>query len=162
MKKQILPLLLAALRDMDSDFGILPYPKFDEAQENYVSQDWGGLMCVPTSIQNPEMVGSVIELLAYFSEETVIPAYYDVTLDGKIARDEDTIAMLDIIFDTIAYEIGGNYFGFSSGFNDLFYTMGSLVIQKKSADFASWYAKNEKAANTTIDKFYEGLEKIEG
>ena len=148
-------------RDLEINIGILPYPKFDEAQENYVSQDWGGLMCVPTSIQNPEMVGSVIELLAYFSEETVIPAYYDVTLDGKIARDEDTIAMLDIIFDTIAYEIGGNYFGFSNGFTNLFYTTGFMVVRDKSTDFASFYAKNEKPALKVIEDFYTDLEKVE-
>ena len=151
-----------AYRDCEVDIGILPYPKYDEAQENYISQDWGGLMCVPASISDHEMVGAVLELLSWESANEVLPAYYDVTLAGKLSRDEDSRNMLELLFDTIAYEIGGNYFGFSSGFNDLFYTMGSLVIQNKSADFASWYAKNEKAANTTIDKFYEGLEKIEG
>ena len=148
-------------RDLEINIGILPYPKFDEAQEHYVSQDWGGLMCIPTTIQNPEMVGSVIELLAYFSEETVIPAYYDVTLDGKIARDEDTVAMLDIIFDTIAYEIGGNYFGFSNGFTNLFYTTGFMVVRDKSTDFASFYAKNESPALKVIEDFYRDLESVE-
>ncbi len=149
------------LRDCEVDVGILPYPKYDEAQENYISQDWGGMMCVPVSIQDPEMVGSVIELLSWESGNEVIPAYYDVTLSGKLARDEDSRNMLDLLFDTIAYEIGGNYFGFSAGFSDLFYTLGRLVVEQKSTDFASWYAKNEKSANATIDKFYEQLDKVE-
>ncbi len=149
------------LRDCEVDVGILPYPKYDEAQENYISQDWGGLMCVPVSIESPEMVGSVIELLSWESGNGVIPAYYDVTLSGKLARDEDSRNMLDLLFDTIAYEIGGNYFGASAGFGDLFYTLGRLVVEKKSTDFASWYAKNEKSANATIDTFYEQLTKAE-
>ncbi len=149
------------LRDCEVDVGILPYPKYDEAQENYISQDWGGMMCVPVSIQDPEMVGSVIELLSWESGNEVIPAYYDVTLSGKLARDEDSRNLLDLLFDTIAYEIGGNYFGFSAGFSDLFYTLGRLVVEQKSTDFASWYAKNEKSANATIDKFYEQLDKVE-
>jgi len=149
-------------RDCEIDVGILPYPKYDEAQENYISQDWGGLMCVPNSISNPDMVGATIELLSWESANEVIPAYYDVTLAGKMARDEDSRNMLELLFDTIAYEIGGNYFGFSSGFSDLFYTLGRMVVINKSSDFASWYAKNEKSAITTIDKFYEGLEKVEG
>jgi hypothetical protein len=70
--------------------------------------------------------------------------------------------MLELLFDTIAYEIGGNYFGFSSGFSDLFYTLGRMVVEQKSKDFASWYAKLEKSSISTIDKFYEGLEKVEG
>lgn len=119
-------------------------------------------MCIPLTIQNPDMVGATLEYLSWESENEVIPAFYDVTLSGKLARDEDTKNMLDILFDTIAYEIGGNYFGFSNGFNQLFYTVGNLVIQQNSADFASFYAKNEQAAQSTIDKFYEALEKIEG
>ncbi len=149
-------------RDCEVDVGILPYPKYDEAQENYISQDWGGLMCVPNSISNPEMVGATLELLSWESANEVIPAYYDVTLAGKMARDEDSRNMLELLFDTIAYEIGGNYFGFSAGFGDLFYTLGRLVVNNKSADFASWYAKNEKSAVNTIDTFYEGLAKVEG
>lgn len=156
------------LRDCDIDVGILPYPKYDEEQENYVSQDWGGLMCVPVSIQNPDMVGATMEYLSWESDNEVIPAYYDKTLSGKLSRDEDSRNMLELLFDTIAYEIGGNYFGFSSGFIDLFYVTSNLVIGinnpsfTPSTDFASYYAKNEKAAQSTIDKFYEALEKIEG
>ena len=150
------------LRDAEISFGLLPYPKYDAVQDSYHSMDWGGLQCVPTTVQNPEMVGAVLELLAYESAETVIPAYYNVLLAGKLARDEDSVKMLDILFDTITYEIGGNYFGFSAGFGDLFYTLGRLVVEQKSTDFASWYAKNEKSAPQTIDKFYKALDEHEG
>ncbi len=43
------------LRDTDVDYGIVPFPKYTSEQENYYSLDWGGLMVVPTTIQNPEM-----------------------------------------------------------------------------------------------------------
>ena len=139
----------------------MPYPKYDAAQEAYRNMDWGGLAGVPVSIQEPEMVGAVIELLAYESGGTVIPAYYDVLLAGKLARDEDSTKMLDILFDTITYEIGGNYFGFSAGFTDLFFTLGRLVVEQKSTDFSSWYARNEKAANKTIEDYYKALREHE-
>ncbi len=150
-----------SFRETEFDLGILPYPKFDAAQENYISLDWGGLMGVPASIANPDMVGAVIELLAYESADTVIPAYYDVLLAGKLARDTDTVAMMDLLFDTIAYEIGGNYFGFSNGFNALFYTLGNEVVGNRNADFSSFYAKNEKSALSTIKSFYKALDKAE-
>ena len=73
---------------VDFGVGILPYPKYDTEQEDYISLDWGGLMGVPGTIVNTEMVGAVIELLAYESADTVIPAYYDVLLSGKLARDD--------------------------------------------------------------------------
>ena len=150
-----------SFRDADFDLGILPFPKYDAAQENYISLDWGGLMGVPASVRNPEMVGAVIELLAYESADTVIPAYYDVLLAGKLARDPDTVAMMDILFDTIAYEIGGNYFGFSSGFKTLFYTLGDEVVKNHNKNFASLYKKYQRSAASTITKFYQNLEKAE-
>ncbi len=148
-------------RDSDVSIGILPYPKYDETQSNYITQDWGGFMCVPSTISDPEMVGSVMELLAWDSKNNVVPTYFDVTLSGKLSRNEDTKNMLDIIFDTLAYEIGGNYFGFSGGFQNLYYTLASLVAEGKSKDFASFYAKYEKGANAAIEKFYKDIEAIE-
>lgn len=149
------------MRDYTVEFGFLPYPKYDEAQESYRSLDWGGLMGVPLSITNPELVGAVLELQAYESGNSVLPTYYDTVLTGKLARDENAIKMLDIVFDTICYEPGGNYFGFSNGFSDLFFALPNLAITQKSADFSSFYAKREKAALRTIDKYYTSLNEVE-
>jgi hypothetical protein len=147
--------------EMEDSYAIIPYPKFDENQENYISLDWGGLMCIPTTIGNPDLVGATLELLAYESANEVIPTYYDVLLEGKLARDTDTIAMLDILFDTIAYEVGGNYFGFESGLSDLFYTTARLCFNNKSTDFASWYKGKEKTSSKLIERFYKSLDELE-
>ncbi len=149
------------MRDCEVDFGYLPFPKYDEAQEDYITLDWGGLMCVPCTITNPEMVGAAMELLAWESKNVVIPTYYDTVLTGKLARDDDAVKMMDILFDTVAYEIGGNYFGFSSGMFDLFYCLPKLAIEQKSSDFSSFYTKKEKATLKTIESFYENLENTE-
>ena len=149
------------MRDYRVEFGFLPYPKYDEAQEDYISLDWGGLCCVPTTIANPEKAGAVMELLAYESKNEVIPTYYDTILTGKLARDNDAVKMMDILFDTITYEIGGNYFGFDAGVSDMFYALPRITVVNKSADFASWYKKNEKGSIKTIEKFYENLDKVE-
>ncbi|MBQ7982548.1 MAG: carbohydrate ABC transporter substrate-binding protein [Clostridia bacterium] len=152
---------LEKLRDCEVDFGFVPYPKWDAAQETYQSMDFGGLMCVPTTITNPELVGAVNELLAWDSGNNVVPTYYDILLQGKFAQDETAMQMLEIIFDSICYEVGGNYFGFSGGFNNLFYAVSNVAFQNKSTDFASFYAKNEKSAIKTIETFYEALDEVE-
>jgi hypothetical protein len=147
-------------RQSEVDFGVLPFPKFDEAQEQYVSLDWSGLMCIPTTAQNLDMIGAANELLAYESLDTTVPAYYDVLLTGKFARDDETVEMLDIIFSNIVYDYGMNFCGFSSGFNNLFYTIPQLVGQNKSADFASWYAKYEKSAQTSLKNLARDIDKL--
>lgn len=48
-------------------FGVLPYPKFDSAQESYKHLNWNGLMCVPSSIKDKQMVSEVLELMAYYT-----------------------------------------------------------------------------------------------
>lgn len=152
---------LERLRDCEVEFGFVPYPKWDETQKEYHSMDFGGLMCVPTTITDPDMVGAVMELLAWDSENNVVPTYYNTLLEGKFAQDETAASMLRLIFDSICYEVGGNYFGFSGGFNNLFYAVSNVAFRNNSSDFASFYAKNEKSANKTIESFYEALDTVE-
>jgi hypothetical protein len=70
------------LRDMKSDFGIIPFPKYDENQDNYATMVEAGtrLTTVPVTTKNPELVGAVLETMHYYSYKNVIPAYYEITL----------------------------------------------------------------------------------
>ncbi len=149
------------LRDCEVPFGILPYPKYDEAQEDYRTLDWGGLMAVPSIIDNADKTGAVIELLAFKAEEEVIPAYYDLVLDGQLAQDPTTPKMLDVIFDTICYEPGMNYWGQSGSFLELFYVLSHQAIDYKNANFASFYATHADSAQQLIDTYYVTLELYE-
>ncbi len=98
---------VAAFRSMDADFGILPYPKYDEAQEQYYSRIEGcELFVVPTTNKNTEFTGVVLEAIACESRKSVVPAYYDISLQGKFTRDEESVEMLDIIFDTRVFDWG--------------------------------------------------------
>ncbi len=148
-------------RGMDVDLGLVPYPKYDEEQKEYLSLDFGCLVGVPSSVTDRQMVGAVIEYMAWDSANTVRPAYFDVYLDGKLARDPDMRRMLQLLFDTITYEAGGNYFGFTNGFRQLFYTMGSMVVSAGDTAFASWYKQNERPATYALKDFYKSLDKVE-
>ncbi len=117
------------------DFGILPFPKYDKTQTDYISLNWGGLMCVPGSAKRVELIGKTCEMLAYISDTTTQTAYREVLLNGKLARDDDSLEMLDIIFDGMVCDFGLNYLGF----NNLTYTIPRLVARDKSTDFISWY-----------------------
>jgi len=72
---------LRVLRNMNSEYGILPYPKFDEAQENYISNVEGAAtMLVLPLTADGDFVGTIVEALARESYLNVIPAYYETTL----------------------------------------------------------------------------------
>ncbi len=138
------------MRDMETDFGIIPVPKYDEAQEKYwqVSPNAHALY-IPATITDPEFTGAVMEELAYQSGKYLIPAYYDVLLKGKTTRDEESLEMLDIIHDGISYVI--KIIG--TQFSDALYRQMEL----KKYDIASFIAKNEekitKKLQQTLEEF---------
>lgn len=147
---------LNTLRDTDVEYGILPYPMLDEDQESYYSLDWSGLMCVPKTAQNSDMVGEVIELLAYYSDEEVLPTYYDLMLGEKLSRDPESKEMLDIIFDNIVFDAGMNYFGFSSNMNKLLFT-GARIASGVWPGLSSHLATYGPAAEFEILDFNEQI-----
>ncbi|MCI8387190.1 MAG: hypothetical protein HFE63_01835 [Clostridiales bacterium] len=100
---------IEAMRSMETDFGIIPYPKFDEAQDRYYSRvSYYNAPIVPKSLQ-PEkydFTGAVLEYFNYESSITVIPAYIDVALKAKGTRDDESLEMLELIFESRMVDIG--------------------------------------------------------
>ena len=98
---------LYSLRDMEDDFGLLPFPKYNEEQERYYSSvvdAW--LFVAPITNSNPEGTSIIIEALAYETEYNVIPAYYEQTLKFKCLRDNDSVEMLDLVRKTLSFDLG--------------------------------------------------------
>jgi len=140
---------VAYYRGMESDFGILPMPKFDELQANYhsVVNSWtGGLLGVPKSADNFERISIILEALAAESKYTLQPAYYEVALQRKHARDEESGEMLDIIFNSRVYDIGAFY-----SFNNVFEGFITLC-NRSNRDIVSWYDRISGRIETAIDR----------
>ena len=94
-------------RDMEDDFGIIPVPKADESIDKYYTacNTWlpSGI-AVPNTCTDVEFVGIVMETMAYYSKELMMPACYEVTLKGKVSRDEVFAVMLDLIYENTSYD----------------------------------------------------------
>ena len=92
--------LAERMRAAEVEFGIIPIPKFDEAQQDYYafSDSWCmNEMVIPITNLSLERTGQILELLNAESYYTVRPAYYDKSLTGKFLRDDESAGMLDII-----------------------------------------------------------------
>ena len=123
------------LRDMEDDFGVVPIPKYDESQKDYYHR--AGLLtcyfCVPATSPDLEKTGAVFTYMTWLSNQTVLPAYYEVTLKQKRTRDEDSAYMLDLIHNTISFEFGdvwtelGDYIGKSFETGSYERTVGSMM-----------------------------------
>ena len=136
-----------SIRDCQHDFGILPYPKYDEKQSDYYSLISTILtpgVSIPVTNNEPEKAGLILEALAYYSVDTLTHAYYDTALNNRYIRDEDSGEMLDIIFASRVYDFG---FIFDVG------GMGTLIqtmFNSRKNNFASEYEKRESKAQSAL------------
>lgn len=141
--------------DMDDDFGILPTPKFNENQDSYHSliNPWtGNAFAIPVHLTEEEVyfAGAVLDVMGYYSRSTVAYEYEQRTLTYQKTRDEDSIEMLRIIFNTRGCDIGIIYnIGKSSG-TGLPWMLQQLMKQP-AGTFASWYQAREDAALSDLD-----------
>ncbi len=133
---------LSHFRELEDEFGILPYPKWDEAQENYMTMSDGHheAMAIPKTAGNLEAIGVITEAMCAESYKILVPAYYDVALKVKSTRDEQSIAMMDLIVNARVFDFGYVY----DAWKGASFILQDLVSTNKS-DFASYYAKKEKA-----------------
>jgi hypothetical protein len=145
------------LRDMEIDFGVLPYPKLDENQDKYSSfiDLHNPFMGVPKTVSNLERTGAIIEDLSYLSSKYLVPAYYDTTLKTKFARDEESIEMLDIIRDGIVFDFGCVY-----DVSTAFIFQNQINANKR--EYVSAIEKAMNAAQRNLDKIIQAYEDAEG
>ena len=92
-------------RDMEDDFGFIPYPKLDESQEGYNARigNCAGLSYIPTTNTRGELTGAVLEVMSAVSYNTVVPAFFDVALTLKVSRDTESEQMIPIINESASF-----------------------------------------------------------
>ncbi|MCI8388135.1 MAG: hypothetical protein HFE63_06670 [Clostridiales bacterium] len=138
------------LRDVKTDFGFLPTPKLDESQENYYSCIVNStcVLAVPSTVGDPETVGLALQLMAEGSED-ITRAYYDVCLQSKYTRDEESYEMLKISIKNIVYDIGYMYSSQFAGLHN------KLIDAMKNGNnnIASIIASNSSAVEAAISKY---------
>ncbi len=139
---------LGDFRNMETDYGILPYFLYSETQEEYantVAPFYMNYMCVPLVVNSYERTSAIMEGIGYYSEQHIIPAYYEKTLTGQYVRDTESSKMLDIIFETRAYDLGYCYQ--PAWLNKhLIY-----MLNEGNFDWSSRYASLELSAQATLN-----------
>lgn len=136
-------------REMKMDYGILPIPKPDEAQDGYycLVSCWDDPMVIPITVSDPEITGTIIEGLFYESHFDLKSAFFDTLLSGKLMRDEESVDMLELITKSKTYDID-----WSVGITGVFDIMSGIAKSKEDT-LVSKLAKAETAAQTKLDKF---------
>lgn len=149
------------LREMESDFGIIPFPKYDENQKEYISHAYDGMsmFSVLKTVKDTTLSGTITEALCAASKDYVIPAFYDITLQTKVTRDTESQAMLDLIRETVHFDFG---FVHAVAFGGIFQLFGDTMVINKKPSYSSVYAGQKKSFDKKFEKVMDAYAEITG
>ena len=144
--------------DMKDDFGVLPMPKYDDKQENYLTlvNEGNTLFGITASTKNPDAASAAMEALCEENHYTVSPAYFEVALKVKYSRDDESARMFDIIREGVTFDFGRLY----SGAAGISLNAAAKFAVAMDYNWTTEYASYKDAAKTGIDSFIESVKKL--
>jgi len=124
-------------REVEFTYGIVPMPKFDEAQEEYHNYRTTNVQLTSIPVTNPkaEETAVILDAMAYLAYSEILPTYWNVNMEHKQLRNEDSIEMLEIISRTRSFNMGAAFTWTSSMTGKL-----ESTILSGSSDVASLIA----------------------
>lgn len=139
------------LREWEGKFGLMPQPKYDEAQKEYNSNLFDDCLafCIPVTNKNLSRTGIIVDYLTYKSYQSLLPRYYDIHVSLKALGRQESIDVLALIRGTRGIEVSWP-FQWASDFNG---ALNALVINNSVA-VASAIEANRDKITAAIDKTY--------
>ena len=139
--------------DMKDDYGIVPMPKYDE-NDDYVSPVavWTYFLTIPVTNTKLDETAIILDAMSYLSYRDIVPKYYDVVLQLKHIRDDETSEMLDIIRDSRTY-----YTAYAFGLGEKLRSSLANAITSGQGGAASIVATYKDSTVAEIDKVMEAL-----
>ena len=138
------------LRGMEDDFGIIPFPKYEETEPGSEYQAYiSGFSAygIPITSDDPERTGHIIDTLSYVFYNKVTPAYIDLAVTSKNVRDTDSAEMLTMLSSNIYYDVAIGYW---------FDQVGTTVYDNfwnPGDKFVSSFKTKEKLAQRIVDQY---------
>ncbi len=140
------------LRSIESfDFGIAPYPKMNESQQNYSNYLVLDPFCIPSTVKNTDKIGAVTEALAIVSEQEMKPAFLEVYVENKLLRDEESVQIAEMMMENICVDVT-RYYDFANGAITPANLLGTIT---DAGAVVSKLTSLEKSANKMAGKFFE-------
>ena len=139
-----------SLRNAEYDFGVLPPPKYDEEQENYITfgnTAFCDQIVVPSTNTDLDMIGYFLEAMGYYAKQYITPAFIDVSVKGKVTRDEDSAKMIDLVYNSQIFDVGLTF-----NWGSLNSSLQAIVTNNNTPGFATQWASIESSVQIALDK----------
>jgi hypothetical protein len=142
--------VISDFRFTDIHYGLLVMPKWDEAQQNYVTSCVEHPLVIPVTVPSERLstVGLLTEAMSAMGYKLTVPAFYETALQVKYL-DNESVKVMDIIYNSRSMSLSFVYVPDQAVNLSLYFMMGN---SSPTSDFASYYAKHEKSFNQSLDK----------
>ncbi len=143
----------ANIRAMTTDFGIIPYPKLDEQQKEYLSftHDCSSDAAIPKTNTIMEETTAALEALNAESYRNVTEKFYETALKTKYVRDDVSSQIIDMIRDSATKNFMAEYSALLNGIGHSLFTS----VENLNNNAASNYEKLIKGADKALSKLIE-------
>ncbi|MBQ2256821.1 MAG: extracellular solute-binding protein [Clostridia bacterium] len=144
-------------KDMADEYGLVPQPKYDTNQKDYMSFVNGAaaVVVVPKSVAADKLgfVGFAMEALSSSSYYMVTDTLYDKVAKAKNVRDQESAEMVDIIIRNRVFDFGYAHF-YSKGYPCA--VLFQTCLDGKNTSIASAIKRtSEKTMTKDINKILE-------
>ncbi len=150
------PMLVYGMRELSedgADYGILPFPKADELQENYISPIHSGHasgIAIPNNNSDIDSTAAVVAELMHYSYEIIYPAHVQRAMELRYSPEENSTEMLRMLFGTLCVEMST---AMELSVDSQLRTMGGMHLN----NFAAVFKSLAKSNTTLVENYVKGF-----
>ena len=91
---------VTTLRNTETEYGIVVVPKYDEAQENYITPVYSATegFVIPMNAPDPERTALILETLGALSYNNIVDKHIGTVLHYKVANDPTAIENINMAY----------------------------------------------------------------
>lgn len=144
------------ITDMESDYGIVPIPKYNDDQKNYCS--YVGYV-VPTiamaiNVSDADMIGNIIEAFCTGAYDIITPDMFEIITKLQNVRDPDSAEMVDKIIRTKHFDVAHWYL--ITGYCDF----PRVPLTNKTENIVSYLKNYTRVAMKEVENINTAYEKL--
>ena len=148
-----------SLRGMDVDYGIVPYPTLDEKRpgEPYSARLTSIYPMIVPVTADAERASVIMEALANEYQRRVIPNYYELAVQIKSTRDEESLEILEMLMANRFMDFGDALWTYETRvkYTDIFDLTKGNILQSETEKIAD-------VMDMTIEKAIEAFRNAGG
>ncbi len=146
------------IRGSEVKYGILPFPKYDENQQDYSAAGYDLYLGIPLTSSKAEMTGTLVSAMSCYNYNYVIPLVWEVVLGSKLSDAPDDTDMFRIIRDTQYVDIG---YACATAAQELNYYV-FLLVQTQPGSVASFLEKKSNSVSKALDRLNKKFDSLPG